>query len=185
MSEKFVAFMCRVAERTYKDYMFSSDRYTKDETRGYFDCRGGEFVVEVVTALDYFDRNYAKKRRDLASFNKVIAQYEGYYSLLFQRLYKKYIDPSYILVDESEDPIFYIGYGDTIEASDLEPESVTDLMQYLVIDDKKAKTKKARAKKPVKVRNPNTNRCVNVGGSTYKKLVAQYGAKVVQNYEPC
>ena len=112
----YLLFMCQLYKDMYTEYMVDSQRYTRKEMQSFkLPCTMSainkeNLIIDVPDALLYFDTQYNPTRTKKAR-QELIKKYNGHFSVLFQRLFRKYVNKNYIVQDtskaEQDDPLVY------------------------------------------------------------------------------
>ena len=115
-TKDYLFFMCQMYRDMYTQYMINSKRYTKKEIQSFkLPCtmtaiKDANLIIDVPDALLYFDGQYNIERTEKAR-RELIEKYNGHFSVLFQRLFRKYVKEDYIVQDtihaEWDDPLVY------------------------------------------------------------------------------
>ena len=93
----YIKFWAYIASRLYIKNMIKEDKYTVDDLKTYDlkkDLKSKEIVLDAIGALTEFYRLY-EPNKGSKEINDIVTKYKTWYSVLLQRLYKKYIDSNF------------------------------------------------------------------------------------------
>ena len=97
----YARFWSYIASRLYIKNMIEKSRYTLDDMKTYnleSDLKEKEIVLDIVSTLTEFYSLYSKET--VKDVDKIVEKYKTWYSVLLQRLYKKYIDEDFEVVED-------------------------------------------------------------------------------------
>lgn len=156
--KEYLLFMCQLYKAMYTEYMMDSQRYTRNEMQSFkLPCtvtaiNKENLIIDVPDALLYFDNQYNPTRTKKAR-QELIKKYNGHFSVLFQRLFRKYVNKNYIVQEtskaERDDPLvyFYVPEGNKPAPRPKSKRQATAKSQYNLRSKKKTVQNKTKNKK--------------------------------------
>jgi hypothetical protein len=100
----YIRFWAYIAARLYIKNMMKEDRYEMDDLKTYdvkADLREKEIALDITDTLTEFYNLYDEDKK-VEEIDVIVAKYKTWYSVLLQRLYRKYIHHNFE-VDEDKD----------------------------------------------------------------------------------